>query len=368
MRRFLTAFLAAPVLLLAACGSSETSDTATVSASTTRASVVVSTTTASTVASVETTAAATTMPPESTAPTTSAAETRVGSGLEVTEEGLLDATKIDLGGVEGVTEEQQTASEDLLRRTIEVVPKKWPTYDDAIAAGYRPDGTGSVGAYHVFHWDWINDGREFDENYPESLVYMDNPYTGEREIVNAMYMLEGDATIDNSTSVFGDIAQLHSHPNFCWQFDAEKNEGLFMPSFGDGRATCTAPATNVDTAMVHVWVRPNPCGAFAELTGVQAGQTKSGTNNCHPIHSGHSEAGQHTHADQEPTGQGFNGFEACLAEQGVDVSSLQAPGGDLPTLDPATNEAFTICSTPSTEGIFIDPNPEAGSASTTTGG
>jgi hypothetical protein len=359
MRRLLSASLAASVVLLAACGSTDSTDTASDSGATT-SSVVRATTDATT----------------STTPSTSSPDDHTTDGhptddhatddhhstdepamaLAYVADGYLDPTKIDLSGVEGVTAEETTAAEDLLRRTVEVVPEKWPTLDDALAAGFVPDGTPPNGAQHVFNWAWIDDGREFDANYPESLVYMENPYTGAWELVNAMYLLEDGATIENETSPFGDLAQLHSHPNFCWELDAANNTGRIIPSFATGRATCTPPATNVDTAMVHVWVRPNPCGAFAELTGVQAGTTQSGTNNCNPIHG-------HGTADGEvPDGESYGGVDTCLREQGVDLGVIGDPasaaGGNPGETAPPTPEmldALTICGATSTEGIFVNP-------------
>ena len=37
--------------------------------------------------------------------------------------------------------------------------------------------------------------------------------------------------------------------------------------------------------MIHVWITPHPCGPFAALEGVGAGQTKDGEEkNCDHVH------------------------------------------------------------------------------------
>jgi hypothetical protein len=40
--------------------------------------------------------------------------------------------------------------------------------------------------------------------------------------------------------------------------------------------------------MIHVWITPHPCGPFAALEGVAAGQVREGEEHlCNTLHGGH---------------------------------------------------------------------------------
>jgi hypothetical protein len=49
---------------------------------------------------------------------------------------------------------------------------------------------------------------------------------------------------------------------------------------------CNAPLVKgPETPMIHVWIRKHPCGPFAALEGVGAGQVKAGeTTLCDHVH------------------------------------------------------------------------------------
>ena len=193
-----------------------------------------------------------------------------------------DPTKpIDLGGVEGVTPEQQARAENLIAVTLLRLPK---FSDPAVAhaAGYRSIQDALTGYEHYINWSYIDDGRILDPDYPESLVY--RAYRdGRRELQAAMYMLSTSDTLDTVPDVGGALTQWHIHDNLCFTDEPGdyKVRGLTKP---DG--TCTPPLVKPAQApMIHVWTVSHPCGPFAALEGVGAGQIKPGeTRLCDHAH------------------------------------------------------------------------------------
>ena len=82
-----------------------------------------------------------------------------------------DPTKpIDLGGVPGVTPEQQAAAENLVAVNVVRLPQ-WADASVAEAAGFHSIGDALTGHEHYINWDWINDDVVLDPDHPESLVY-----------------------------------------------------------------------------------------------------------------------------------------------------------------------------------------------------
>jgi hypothetical protein len=183
------------------------------------------------------------------------------------------ALPIDLGGVPGVTPEQQARAENLVAVTLAGLPR-WADHRVAEAAGFRSIGDGGTGHEHFIQWDWINDDVALDPAFPESLVYEPQP-DGTGRLVSAMYMLPATVGLDEVPDIGGRLMQWHIHDNLC---------------FTTGDAPRVAALTNADGAcptglekappapMIHVWIVPNPCGPFAALEGVGAGQTNVAEN------------------------------------------------------------------------------------------
>jgi len=190
------------------------------------------------------------------------------------------ALPIDLGGVTGVTKAQQAAAENLLSATLVMLPR-WADPAVAEAAGFRSIGDGGTGYEHYINAAFMSDGRELDPSAPESLVYSTS--TSPKELVAAMYMAEPGATLESVPTFGGALTQWHIHDNLCFTTDA-KVAGLTSP---DG--TCPPPLVKTGAIpMIHVWIKPNPCGPFASLEGIGAGQVKAGeTRACDSAHGGH---------------------------------------------------------------------------------
>jgi hypothetical protein len=187
---------------------------------------------------------------------------------------------IDLGGVDGVTPQQQAQAENLLAVTLLRLPK----YADpavAEADGYRSIGDGITGYEHFVNWGYIDDDKILDPDHPESLVY--RVENGERHLEAAMFMLTRADTLDTVPDLGGRLVQWHIHDNLCYTADPEapRVAGLTQP---DG--TCRPPLVKKDEVpMVHVWIVPHPCGPFAALEGIGAGQIKEGEERlCDHVH------------------------------------------------------------------------------------
>lgn len=188
---------------------------------------------------------------------------------------------IDLGGVEGVTPQQQAAAENLIAITLLRLPK----YADpavAEADGFRTIRDGATGHEHYINWSYIDDEHVLDPDHPESLVYEPQP-DGTKQLVSAMFMLPTGTTLDDVPELGGPLTQWHIHDDLCFVDDPEAPwvAGLTNP---DG--TCNPPLVKFAAVpMIHVWIVPHPCGPFAALEGVGAGQVAEGeTHLCDHAH------------------------------------------------------------------------------------
>jgi hypothetical protein len=184
-----------------------------------------------------------------------------------------DPTKpIDLGGVPGVTPEQQARAENLVAINVVRLPQ-WSDPKVAEAAGFHSIGDGITGFEHYIQWDWINDDDYLDPDHPESLVYSPQP-DGSKQLVSAMFMLPDTVPLTDVPDIGGALTQWHIHDNLCFTTDpvAPRVAGL-TNSAGE----CNAPLQKFRSApMIHVWITPNKCGPFSALEGVGAGQIADG--------------------------------------------------------------------------------------------
>jgi hypothetical protein len=192
---------------------------------------------------------------------------------------------IDLGGIPGVTPQQQAEAENLLAVTLLRLPQ---FADPAVAEarGYHSIGDGVTGFEHFVNRDLIDDGRILDPDYPESLVYQ-RVYRRETgaglELVAAMYMLERGSTIDDVPDFGGDLIQWHVHDNLCFTPDPAAPRVSSVTPAGQPCPGDTVRGSQVP--MLHVWISPHRCGPFAALEGVGGGQVVGGgTRLCDHAH------------------------------------------------------------------------------------
>ena len=188
---------------------------------------------------------------------------------------------IDLGGVPGVTPEQQARAENLVATSLSHLPK----YADpatAEAAGFQSIHDGATGYEHYLNREFMSDGQVLDPDRPESLVYQVRG--GQKQLVAAMYMAEPGTTLDTTPEIGGSLTQWHIHDNLCFG----PNGAVAGLTRGDG--TCAPPLVKPEPVpMIHVWIVPNPCGPFAALQGIAGGQIKPGESRlCDSAHGGHA--------------------------------------------------------------------------------
>jgi hypothetical protein len=217
----------------------------------------------------------------STKPTVTTASTAAPTTTTLAKAKPFDPSKpIDLGGTPGVTATEQHRAETLLKQTIAGL-RKYSSPDAAVAAGYRSIGDRVTGDEHYIKWADVDDGHVLDPTRPESLVYEDR--NGKQQVVAAMYMLPLHSRFTDAPDVGGALTQWHVHGDLCLTNDPVQKT-LSGATSVDGQC---APGSSKAGAMpmLHVWVVSNPCGPFAALEGVGAGQVPAGqTRLCDTAH------------------------------------------------------------------------------------
>ena len=175
---------------------------------------------------------------------------------------------IDLGGVEGVTAEQQARAEYLLAATLYTLPR-WSDFQVAEAEGWFSIGDGVTGYEHFVNPSTFDDGKILDPTAPESLVYqLEN---GERKLVAAMYMLPPGSTLADVPELGGALTQWHIHDNLCFTTSG-RVAGLRAPG-----GPCEPPLViGGENPMIHVWIVSHRCGPFSALDGIAGGSPPPG--------------------------------------------------------------------------------------------
>ncbi|MFM8530828.1 MAG: hypothetical protein ACKOD2_14370, partial [Ilumatobacteraceae bacterium] len=188
---------------------------------------------------------------------------------------------VDLSGVDGVSAEQRQRAEELVTVTIQKLPQ-FADVATATERGWVSIGDSLSGFEHFINWSLISDDQWLNPDQPESLVYrVDGP--GKRTLVSAMYILPPPIALDAVPDVGGRLTQWHIHNDLCFTDDpaTPRLAGITRP---DG--TCRAPLKKFPSAaMIHVWITAHPCGPFAALEGIGAGQILEGeTRWCDTVH------------------------------------------------------------------------------------
>jgi hypothetical protein len=175
---------------------------------------------------------------------------------------------IDLGGVEGVTPQEQARAENLIATTLGHLPV---FADPAVAeaAGYASIHDGGTGYEHLINNEYRSDGRVLDPDRPESLVYQVR--NGSRQLVAAMYMAEPGTTLETTPELGGALTQWHIHDNLCF------SESGTVAGLTDASGACAPGLIKPEAVpMIHVWIVPHPCGPFAALDGIAGGSILPG--------------------------------------------------------------------------------------------
>lgn len=190
------------------------------------------------------------------------------------------AKPIDLGGVSGVTPEEQARAENLIAGTLTHLPD-YAEPAAAEAAGFRSIRDGATGYEHYINSEYRADGRVLDPDRPESLVYQVRG--GQKELVAAMYMAEPGTTLDTTPPLGGALTQWHIHDNLCFTPEGQ------VAGLTDADGGCSPTLVKIDPVpMIHVWIVPHPCGPFSALEGIAGGSIKPGEERlCDTAHGGH---------------------------------------------------------------------------------
>ena len=184
---------------------------------------------------------------------------------------------IDLGGTKGVSPRQQAEAENIVANTLVGLPQ-WADTAVAEAAGFRSIGDGLTGTEHLVNQANMDDDIILDPNRPESLVY--DVKDGKQTLAAAMYMVKRGTPLADVPKLGGALMQWHTHQNLCYN-DQGKVSGITNAQ-GDCPPGLVKPE---ETPMIHVWIRPHPCGPFAALEGIGAGAIAEGeTRLCDSAH------------------------------------------------------------------------------------
>ena len=179
---------------------------------------------------------------------------------------------IDLGGVAGVTPEQQAFAENLVAATVRDLPQ-WSDLAVVEAAGFHSIGDAITGHEHYIQWDWIDDDVWLDPDHPESLVFEPQP-DGSKKLVSAMFMLPSGYPLADVPDWGGALMQWHVHGDLCFTDDPVAPQVAGLKPIG---GTCQPPLVDfLLSPMIHVWITPTPCGPFAALEGIGGGQVPEG--------------------------------------------------------------------------------------------
>jgi hypothetical protein len=171
----------------------------------------------------------------------------------------------------GVSPAELQRAETLLASTIKDL-KQFKSPAQAYAAGYRSIGDAVTGDEHYVNWSYVDDGHILDPKRPESVVYESR--NGKQTAVAAMYGLPFGSTFADVPDVGGALTQWHVHRNLCLTNNPQQRLVVGITSLNGKCAPGTSKAGN--TPMLHVWVIRNPCGPFAALEGIGAGQVPVG--------------------------------------------------------------------------------------------
>jgi hypothetical protein len=181
---------------------------------------------------------------------------------------------VDLSGVPGVSEQQQSEAEAVVERTLDRLPQ-FEDISTLNAKGFYSIGDASTGSEHYINWTNVNDDKILDPDFPESLVISHD--RGREKLVAAMFMLPEGSTLDDVPDVGGSLIQWHVHGDLCLTDDPVAPTLAFTDLFVGTEGECTPPnSKRGNTPMVHVWIVDNPCGPFAALDGIGGGQVADG--------------------------------------------------------------------------------------------
>jgi hypothetical protein len=183
---------------------------------------------------------------------------------------------VDLSGVPGVSAKDVADAEALVTQVILTLPKFADIPTDQ-AMGYTSIGDAGTGYEHFIKWDLVG-GPVLDPNYPQSLVFQVDFATRSKKLVAAMFMAKPGTSLDAVPPLGGALVQWHVHDDLCFagKTNAWRVAGLTLADGTCPPGTFKLGGTAGEVPMVHVWIVPQPCGPFAALEGIGAGEIAPG--------------------------------------------------------------------------------------------
>ena len=195
---------------------------------------------------------------------------RRGRGRPMPFDGTLP---VDLGGVPGVSAEEQAQAEDLVTPLEDL-----PQFADPATLpdqGWSPSTTPCTGFEHYINWPLIDDDEILDPDTPESIVLPVGRAAG-REAGGRHVHGQRAATRSTTAQLrrqAGPVARprqplLHGgEPRTSWVVGGVSPR---RPAVPPGHV----PVRRSVTPMVHVWITPHPCGPFVRSRASPAARSR----------------------------------------------------------------------------------------------
>jgi hypothetical protein len=195
-----------------------------------------------------------------------AASTTVPTAVRSTPGPYDPAVPLDLSGIAGTSPAQQRAAEGLVADVL-AAEARYPSYDEAGAAGYRSIGDAFTGEEHLIDWSAVLDPATLDPAHPEGLVF-DVGDDGARTLAAVMFVLPPGTRATDAPRPGGDLTTWHLHGELCVDPNATPPA---VVATTDATGECGPGLVEPQPApTLHVWVVRHPCGPFSELEGVGA--------------------------------------------------------------------------------------------------
>ena len=165
-------------------------------------------------------------------------------------------TLVPLGEDQDPTEHEMREADELYEATVAAIAR----YEDprvAATDGYNIDGMYGR-EFHATNESYKGDGRVFDPDRPENLIYAvsdDGPV-----LIGVMFEMEGIGRA--GSAVGGPLTVWHAHDHVCFSLTPPSIAGLTSPFGVCPMGSVTIPMTN---EMIHLWTLPGAPDRFGHL-------------------------------------------------------------------------------------------------------
>ena len=165
-------------------------------------------------------------------------------------------TLIPVGEDRDPTAVERVAAEEVYDATVAFVAR-YENPEVAAADGYNIDGMYGL-EFHATNDAYKTDGRIFDPERPENLIYAVTP--AGPVLIGVMFEMEGIGR--SGPAVGGPLTVWHAHDNVCIALTPLALAGLTSPFGLCPFGSLTIPITN---EMIHMWTLPGAPERFGHL-------------------------------------------------------------------------------------------------------